>query len=273
LLAADAARPLAGVRIVVTRAKEQARHLSQRLSELGAIVLSLPAITFAEPRDCTLLDSAIASLHEFGWILFTSTNAVRFFAARCRASGTDPTELAGAPGPPKVAAVGPATAKAITTAGFAVDYVATEFRGEALARELSAHIHRAKILLPRSDRAADELPKALREAGADVTEVVAYRTIEVTQNDESAEALNAIRAGRVDIVAFFSPSAFHSIEAQIERRDLQHAALAAIGPVTAAAVRAAGFTVAIEAREATTDGFIAALVEHFASKASQGART
>ena len=80
----NAAKPLKGKRIVITRAVEQSRDLKERLEHLGATVLLLPAVSFSEPADMTELDRAIRSLQSFDWILFTSANAVRFFAARSR---------------------------------------------------------------------------------------------------------------------------------------------------------------------------------------------
>jgi uroporphyrinogen-III synthase len=273
LPAADATPPLAGVRIVITRAREQSRELMQCLEQLGAQVLSLPAISFAEPDDPAPLDSAIASLANFDWLIFTSTNAVKFFAARCHQHGSDPHSLQRGTGSLKIAVVGPATAQAATEAGFAVDYAAEGYRGEALARELGSQLRGTRVLLPRSDRAMRELPQALESAGAKVTQMIAYKTLNATDDADSTNACAAIQSGAVDAVAFFSPSAFRSIIARFGPRLLERTAIAAIGPTTAAAIRDAGLPVTIEARESSTEGFITALVEYFGSKASQGART
>lgn len=272
-LAAGDAPALAGLRIVVTRAAKQSRELIARLQAAGAKVLLLPAIEFADPENCAPLDTAIFALGSFDWLLFTSANAVRFFAQRFRALQID-FELLGSGGNRvRVAAVGPATAEAAAAEGFAVNFVATEFRGAALARELSSQINGKRVLLPRSDRAADELPAALRAAGAEVTDVIAYRTVDVPLENVSPEAFDAVRSGNADVICFFSPSAFRSIESRVGLEALRRASLAAIGPVTAAVIRAAGFEVAIESREATTKTFVDALSERFAAKVSRGVRT
>ncbi len=130
----SAAGSLQGKRIVVTRAVEQARGLKVRLESMGATVLLFPAVGFSEPADTRELDRAIRSLSEFDWVLFTSANAVRFFAARCRKLDVDPSQ----DNHYCCAAVGPATASAVAAEGFPVDHVAQEFLGVALARELSA---------------------------------------------------------------------------------------------------------------------------------------
>src|SRR5882672_6927877 len=156
----NADRPLNGKRIVVTRAIEQARDLKTRLENLGAVVLLLPAVSFSEPSETTDLDRAIRSLEMFDWILFTSANAVRFFAGRCRKLGVSPGEG----GKPSCAAVGPATASAAAAEGFTIDFVAQEFLGNALAREMGAALSCKRVLLPRSDRAGRDLPAALKAA-------------------------------------------------------------------------------------------------------------
>jgi uroporphyrinogen-III synthase len=168
----NATKPLNGRRIVITRAIEQSRELKERLESLGATVLLLPAVSFSEPSDVTDLDRAIRRVQSFDWILFTSANAVRFFAARCRKLEIMPGEKAN----PQCAAVGPATASAAAAEGFKIEYVAKEFLGTALARELGEALAGKRVLLPRSERAGRELPNALKAAGAEVTDVVAYRT-------------------------------------------------------------------------------------------------
>lgn len=259
------ARPLAGVRIVITRAIEQARELKARLEEMGATVLLFPAISFSEPSDTAALDEAIRSLSEYDWILFTSANAARFFAGRCRKLGVD----ASREGLVRRAAVGPATASAVAAEGFAVDYVAKEFVGAALARELAAALEGKKILLPRSERARPDLPDALKTAGATVTEVVAYHTGGVGAVDPALTT--TIRRGEVDLVSFFSPSAVQNLRAELGDDVLARlagkAAFAAVGPVTAAALRDAGLRVAIEAPLATAESMASAIAEYFSANA------
>ena len=264
------ARPLEGKRIVVTRAVEQSRDLMARLENMGAIVLLFPAVSFSEPSDTVELDRAIRSLAEYDWILFTSANAVRFFAGRCRKLGVEP----GQEGNYLCAAVGPATASAVAAEGFSVDHVAEEFLGSALARELSASLAGKKILLPRSARARPDLPNALKAIGAEVTEVVAYHTGGVGVIEP--EVMQAIREARVDVISFFSPSAIENMRADLGEEVLSRlgarAALAAVGPVTAAALRSAGLPVAIEAPLATSESMAAAIANYFSSRADSQAR-
>lgn len=266
-----ASRVLEGKRIVVTRATEQARDLVSRLESMGATVLLFPAVSFSEPADTTELDRAIRSLAEFDWILFTSANAARFFAARCRKLEVEPKR----DGSCRCAAVGPATAEAVAGEGFSVDHVAQEFTGAALARELSTALGGRKILLPRSGRARRDLPDALRAAGEEVVEVIAYNTGGVGAVDP--EVLRAVRDANIDVVSFFSPSAVENVRGELgeERfaRLARSAAFAAVGPVTAAALRSAGAPVAIEALQATAQSVAEAIANYFLVNASSTARS
>jgi uroporphyrinogen-III synthase len=265
------ARPLEGKRIVVTRAVEQARELTARLENMGAIVLQFPAVSFSEPSDTAELDRAVRSLGEFDWILFTSANAARFFAGRCRRLGVEPSR----DGNYLCAAVGPATASAVAAEGFSVDHVAQEFLGTALARELSATLAGKKILLPRSERARPDLPDALKAAGGEVTEVVAYHTGGVGVIEPGV--MRAIRECQVDVISFFSPSAIENMRGEFGEEMLSRlglkAALAVVGPVTAAALRNAGLPVAIEAPLATAESMAAAIANYFSSSTDSKART
>ena len=262
--------PLQGKRIVVTRAIEQSRELLARLESRGATVLLFPAVSFSEPADTAELDRAILSIAEFDWILFTSANAVRFFAGRCRKLGMEPSQS----GNYRCAAVGPATASAVAAEGFSVDHVAQEFLGAALARELSASLAGKKILLPRSDHARRDLPDALGFSGAAVTEVVAYHTGSVGVIDPGV--MRALREAEVDVISFFSPSAVENMRAELGEDVLlrlgANAAIAAVGPVTASALRGAGVSVAIEAPLATAESMASAIENYFATTAGTKAR-
>ena len=267
----SANRPLDGKRIVITRTAEQARELKNRLEKLGARVLLLPAVSFSEPADTTALDRVIGSLESYDWVLFTSANAVRFFANRCRkVSGN-----VGASEKLRCAAVGPATASAAAAEGFTIDYVAKEFLGVALARELGASLAGKRVLLPRSDHAGRDLPDALRTIGVEVTEIVAYRTGGVGAAEP--EVIEAVRQARVDVISFFSPSAVANLRGELSAEAFlrmgARVALAAVGPMTAAALRNAGLPVAIQAKEATTESMAHAITAYFSAPSAPQARS
>lgn len=262
--------PLDGKKIVLTRAIEQARDLKARLEKMGAVVLLFPAVNFSEPADTKELDRSIRSLNEFDWVLFTSVNAARFFAGRCRKLGVEPSHDAGF----CCAAVGPATASAVAAEGFPVDHVAQEFIGSALARELSDVLDGKKVLLPRSERARPDLPAALRSVGALVTEIVAYHTGGVGAIEPGV--MQAMREADVDVISFFSPSAIENMRAELGEEVLSRLGakvkMAAVGPTTAAALRGAGLSVAIQAPLATAESMALAIATYFSTNTGSKAR-
>jgi uroporphyrinogen III methyltransferase/synthase len=230
------------------------------LRDAGAKTLSLPMVRFLDPVDTSALDQAIGALDEFDWLVLTSANAVQFFLARCRVLDRWPRG-----DKTKIATVGPATRAALETAGLQAAFGPQAFNGAALAAELAPHLPGQRVLLPRSNRAAADLPAALRGAGAVVTEVVAYRTAAPESMDRSL--VEIICHGEVDAVIFFSPSAVEQFVAALGSETLEQIgeriALAAVGPVTASAILAAGAPVAVEAPEATAASVVAALERHF----------
>lgn len=259
-------KPLAGKRIVVTRAPEQARELVDTLASIGAEVLMMPTVSFAPPTDWHNLDEQLRKLATFDAILFLSANAVRYLFRRWAEIGIkcefSPDAL------PFVATVGRATADAAMHEGLKVNYVANGGTAESLALELRDSLRGRKVLLPRADLGDQELATALRSAGARVTEVVAYRTI---RPNLSADVVAEVREGHVDAIVFASPSAFQNLLPAIPADELaklsKHIQFAAIGPTTARSMRAAGVRVAIEPAEASSQALAAALASHFASAA------
>lgn len=256
-------QPLEGKKIVVTRAPEQARELQLALEKLGAEVLLLPTVGFAPPEDFRPLDAALARLHDFDWILFTSQNAVRYFSSRARTLHLDLASPAIRR--PRVAAVGPATSLVASEEGFSVDFVPSNHTGEALAAELSGAIHGGKILLPRSDRGGSRLPEALRQAGALLTQVVAYRTL--APESLAPGMLAQILSAEVDALIFSSPSAFHNLSDCVGAAALvqlsSRVQFAAIGPTTAQAMREAGARVEMEANESSPAGLADAVAKFY----------
>ena len=254
--------PLAGKRVVVTRAAEQSQELVDALENLGAEVLLMPTVSFAPPEDSSELDAALRNKKDVDWILFTSQNAVRFlFLRACELSHVQPVQ----PPRPKIAAVGVATAQAARNLDLRVDYVAQTQTGESLAAELRDQLAGKRVLLPRSDRVDDRLPDALREAGAQVKEVVAYRTLRPESLD--AEILGALRKAEIAAIVFASPSAYHSLETFVPPAELaalsERVQFATIGSTTTRALREAGARVAIEANDSSSAGLADAIAKYF----------
>ncbi len=241
--AAKPAGSLRGRRIVITRPAEKARRLADRLRSLGAVPIEFPTVRI-EPADPGPLDDALRALGRFDWVVFTSANGVEAVCARLPAAGKDARDLAAR----KVAAIGPATAQALRQRGIEPALVPSEFVAEAILASLG-DVRGQRFLLPRADIAREALAVGLRDGGADVTEVVAYRT--VGAGGPLPDLSDA------DAVTFTSSSTvrhFLTTGAQVGR-----AKVVCIGPVTAATARELGLVVDAVADEYTEDGLIQAL--------------
>jgi uroporphyrinogen-III synthase len=255
-------RPLAGKRVVVTRAAEQCQSVVEALHEAGAGAVLLPLVAFAAADNLDELDDCLKGTGRFDWIFFTSQNAVRALQERAVAIGIALRQsFSGA----KIAAVGPATADAAGAAGLNVDYVSQVHNGVALAQELAEKVRGKSVFLPRSDRANLDLIEELLRLGARVKPVVAYKTVAPEVDSRKADELLA--KGGVDAVLFFSPSAVHRLREMLgaERfRELgERAGFVAIGPVSEKALREERVGRILLARDTTVAATIAALTEFF----------
>ena len=259
---ASEARPLRGRRIVVTRPEAQAVALVQRLRELGAVVIACPTIAIRPPAHWAPLDEAIRDVDLYDWIVFTSSNAVRSVIDRQLHTGRIP----GAFGRARVAAVGDATRRALLTCGVAPACVPARFTSAALVVALG-EVRDLRLLLPRSDVALAALPVALRAEGAQVHEVIAYRTVAA---DGLASMADRCAREAMDAIVFTSPSTARNFLRRLrasgvldgERAQGARPAIICIGPTTAGAVRELAGALAVDAvaERHDDDGLVDAIV-------------
>jgi uroporphyrinogen III methyltransferase / synthase len=260
------ARPLFGRRILVTRPKEQARELVERLEAMGAEAIEAPMIRVEPPDDYGPLDEALAHIAEFDWVIFTSANAVDAFVDRLLAGPDDLRALKGV----KLCVVGPATGDRLTKYGLKIDFTPAEYRAEAVVRALTefTDVSGRKILLPHADIGREVLADELRRRGAEITEVVAYRTVGTDADREGEpDIYRMLLERRIDVVTFTSASAvrhFVRIVGAEPAADLLAAtAVAAIGPVTADAAALHNIRPTIVPQSYTIPALVDAIVRHF----------
>ena len=247
--------PLFGQRIVVTRAREQAGHLSARLRELGADAVELPAIEIRPADDYTALDSAIANLGSYDWLIFSSANGVRYFLERLDRSSSDVRAIRG-----RVAAIGPATEAALEALHLKVDRMGGEFVAESLLESLSAeNLSGKRILLARAAVARDTLPAGLAARGAHVDVATAYRT---GPPDNLAALGRELLAGphKPHWLTFTSSSTVENLVAAVGVESLAGIQVASIGPVTSATARKLGVQVTVEAPRFDENGLVEAIL-------------
>ena len=261
-------QPLFGRRIIVTRAKEQAYDLVERLVDLGAEPIEAATIRIAPPVDLEPLDDACARVESFDWIVFTSVNGVEYFLRRLVAGRGDVRNLKGV----RLCAIGPATAERLTRHGIKVDLVPEEHRSEAVVGILCAkdNLRGKRVLLPRADLAREVLPRELQAAGALVENVTAYRTIfESLEQPGAPDIYKMLLERRIDAVTFTSASTVRSFAQQLGAEPaadlLQTTVVAAIGPVTAEAAKQLNIKTDVMPSTYTIPALVDALVEHFAN--------
>jgi uroporphyrinogen III methyltransferase / synthase len=252
-------RPLFGRSVLVTRPRGQEGDMMRRLEALGANVSLLPTIEIREIADWGAVDRAIDDLPSYGWLVFTSVNGVRAFLDRLRRLGKDLRAL----GHIKLAAIGPATARALREYHLEPDVVPSRYRSEGLIEALRDLVRGQRVLLARADRGRDLLRDEL-SAVADVEQVAVYSQVDV--GDLDPLILADLRAGRVDFVTLTSSNIARALARALDEATRTHVRsgttrLVSISSVTSAAISDEGLSVAAEAREETSDGLMAALIE------------
>ena len=244
--------PLFGKRIVVTRARQQASTFSALLTNLGANVIELPVIEIQD-GDYTGLDAAISRLDTYDFLLFTSVNGVERFLARLDHSPRDLRSLRG-----RIGAIGPATREALERFHLKVDLTATDYVAEGLLAALADHeMNGARVLIARAAVARDVLPDTLRQRGALVDVVEAYRTV---APEGLADNARQILAHPPDWITFTSSSTVRNLTEAVGPRALAGIRTASIGPVTSATLRHYGILPCVEAREYTVPGLVEAIL-------------
>lgn len=253
-------QPLFGKRILVTRSREQASVLSEKLEQLGAEAWEYPTIKIQEPEDLTSLDQAVANAGDYDWIIFTSVNGVKAFFNRLKAQKLDIRSLNDA----KICAIGPKTAEALEERGLLVEVMPEVFRAEAVVAALEGRIQTGdEVLLPRADLARQVLVDSLQQLGAQVDEIIAYQTV-LADNSDTELLLEKLQAGEMHIITFTSSSTVTNFLQLIgeHRQLLEGVTIACIGPITAETAEKNGLHVDICAQQYTIDGLVDAIVAY-----------
>jgi len=273
-------QPLKGVRVLVGRAKHQAGALSTQLRERGAQVIEIPFIEIRKPRSFKPLDDALRNLNTYDWLILTSANGVDAMWGRIQSRRILLPWKSSAPAPrfriknegalaPAIAAIGPATKKAIEQRGLKVDVVPKEYVAESVVHSLKSKVKGKRVLLVRARVARDVIPRELRKAGAEVDVVEAYETVVPQASKRKLQAALKNASKRPDVVTFTSSSTVKNFVALIgkARANVRDIRMASIGPVTSATLRQCGLKVDIAAQEFTIPGLVSAIVVSFRDQA------
>ena len=254
-------RPLFGKTVVVTRSRDQASEFSEQLTDLGANVLEFPTISITSPDDFTPLDKEIERLESTDWIIFTSVNGVDCFFHRLSELGGDVRDLKGV----KICSIGPATTERIKGFHIKVDCQPPKYVAESVVEVLKGieDLKGKRIMMPRADIARSYLPEELQKMGADVADIVAYKTVAATNGDNSV--LDKLKDGTVDIVTFTSSSTVRNFAKIVGEDNLsafkENVQFASIGPITTETAEEMDITISIKADEYTIPGLVQAIVD------------
>ena len=253
-------RPLRKLRILVGRARHQASALSTELRNLGAQVLEIPFIEIRQPRSFKPLDSALKNLGDYDWLILTSVNGVEAMWARMRKLKLTRKSLQHV----HIAAIGPATKKAIEQRGVKVDVVPKEYVAESVVRSLRRRVQGKRVLLVRAKVARDVIPRELRRAGARVDVVEAYETVVPQSSRVRLRAALKNPRRRPHVITFTSSSTVRNFMTLLGNSrvhpSLDGILTASIGPVTSSTLRELGLGVGVEAKEFTIPGLVDAIV-------------
>ncbi|HEX4424247.1 MAG TPA: uroporphyrinogen-III synthase [Terriglobales bacterium] len=250
---------LAGLRVLVGRARHQASALSAGLRALGAEVIEIPFIEIRKPRSYKPLDSALKHLDEYDWLILTSVNGVDALwerATKLRLKKKQFKHL-------QIAAIGPATSKRIEKHGLKVDIVPEEYVAESVVKSLRKQIKGKRVLLARARIARDVIPRELRKLGAQVDVVEAYETVIPKSSRSRLRAVLKDPRRRPNVITFTSSSTVKNFVALVDkplRSTFAGIQFASIGPITSSTLRELVLRVDIEAKDYTIPGLVKAVI-------------
>ena len=267
----DSLNVLKGKRILVTRARSQALSLAQRIESLGGEVVEFPTIEVKPPTSYEPLDEAIKQIANYDWLIFTSVNGVEQFLHRFEKLGKNIAGLAGI----EVGAIGPETARRLTTAQIQPRLVPKVYQAEGILEALiPENVLGKRVLIPRAAKARDILPETLSQWGARVDVVEAYQTV-LPEADVSA-LCRLLRDGAIDVITFTSSSTVTNFAAMLRDQDLprllSRTVIACIGPITQKTVEDLGMRAEVVSEEFTIPGLVKAVVDYFSCIPSEKAR-
>jgi uroporphyrinogen-III synthase len=252
--------PLTGTRILVGRARHQAGSLSTSLRGLGASVIEIPFIEIVKPQSYAPLDEALKNFKSYDWLILTSVNGVEALWQRLRKLRIARAKLKHL----QIAAIGPATKRAIVKHGLKVKMMPEEYVAESVVKGLHDKVNGKRVLLVRAKVARDVIPDSLRRAGAHVDVVEAYETVVPEKSKTRLRAVFKNKGRRPHVVTFTSSSTVRNFAELLGERAgnavLNDIQFASIGPVTSTTLRELNLPVSVEAREFTMGGLIRAIV-------------
>ncbi len=251
--------PLAGRRVLITRADDQAAALTTALREIGIEPVAVPTIEIVPPDSFVELDQAIARLDQVDYLILTSVNAVNAFFDRLAVHGRSHQDLSAM----QMVAVGPKSAEALAERGITADLIPPDYCAEGVVALLKDRVPGKRLLYPKAALARDLIPMELTAVGAKVIAPVAYASAPPV---DAAQKLQQALAGGLDLLTFTASSTVQNFVGLLDNGALTLARqipVASIGPLTSATAKKLGFEVVVEPDHSTIEALIAAIRHYF----------
>lgn len=259
------ASPLAGKRVLITRAAHQVAPFVHLLHQQGASAEAVPVIEIIAPVSWQPLDQALTQLSQYRYVILTSVNAVQSVYQRMKHLGLLDQLSGDVSSPVQWVCVGPKTAQALQELGRDTDLQPQQYRAEAVIELLCQQgVEGAKVLYPRAQLARELIPTQLTKAGALVDDPIAYQTVPAASGGEQLRTLFNQR--QVDVVTFTSSSSVENFVALLgdDAASLtQSLVMVSIGPLTTATALRLGLHIDVEPQDYTLDGMVSALLDFY----------
>ena len=252
--------PLAGKRVLITRAAHQSESFAEAILKRGGTVAFQPAIEIVGPDSWAMADSLINNLHEYSRMVFVSTNTVNFFVDRVKShQQLETLKLLS----PEIIAIGSSTKAAIESHDLFVSQIPTNSNSQSLADLLIENPTDSNTVIFRGDRGSDVLGDRLTEAKVDFEELPIYRSQDVLQPD--AGVFNELTEEKIHWTTITSSAIANSV-ANLFGDNLRRTKIATISPTTTDAMERLGFSVSAEARRYDLNGVISAMESYEAER-------
>lgn len=250
-------KPLFGKNIMVTRSRTQSSDIVEKIMDLGGNPIEIPTIKIEKIENNIELENEINNIKDYTYLVLTSKNGVEIFFDKLKEMNLDTRSLANL----TVCAIGRATSKEIKSRGINPDIVPEKFVAESLFEELKDKLNKDdKILIPRAKNARDYLIDKLSEI-CTVKEVHTYESIIDTSKKD--EILDILDNEQLDYITFASSSTVRNFVEIIGKDNLDkinNSKVISIGPVTSATAKELSIEVYKEARNATIDKIVEAII-------------
>ena len=258
--------PLDKKNIVITRAKDKISDVKDLFSKKGATIFDLPALLIDYPDDLTPLDNSLLDINKFHWIIFSSSNGIKYLEKRLTDKGLSLRNYAGKI---KFAVVGKKTSESLNSLGIKADFVPPNFVAESLLENFPFSQTKERILLPRVQSGGRNIiAEKLREMGAIVDEVASYESR--CPNTMPKETEKAFKDGIIDAIIFSSGKTVFNSAFLLEKHlghkwlsMIENIHLLTIGPQTSIACNKVFNRVSRQAESYTFEGLLDATINYF----------